>query len=87
MDSIPMQVRKLWEVVLFSRREWPSMQRRDSVVKGLIRARLVGNVTSTERVAEGKRIFDFGQAGFMMAKVGHAGSCSYPLSSYAQCRT
>lgn len=63
-------MRKLWEVLLFSRGEWPSMERRDSVVKGLIRARLVGNLTSTKRVAEGKRIFDFGQAGFMMTKVG-----------------
>ena len=40
------------------------------LLRALVEARLVSNVTSTKRVAEGKRIFDFGQdVGFMMAKV------------------
>jgi hypothetical protein len=65
---VRVQVRKLWEVLLYSQAGWAAISRRDEVVESLVRARLVGNVTSTKRVAEGKRIFDFGHQGFMMAK-------------------
>ncbi|BDA48752.1 Histone acetyltransferase type B catalytic subunit [Coccomyxa sp. Obi] len=62
------QVRKLWEVLLYGQTGWPEAQR-EAVVEGLVRARLVGSVTSTKRVAEGKRIFDLPGGGFCMTKV------------------
>ncbi len=62
------QVRKLWEVLLYQQAGWEAPQR-ELVVEGLVRARLVGSVTSTKRVAEGKRIFDLPGGGFMMTKV------------------
>lgn len=61
------QVRKLWEVLLYAQPGWGEALRRQ-VVEGLVRARLVGGVTSTKRVAEGKRIFDIPN-GFLMTKV------------------
>lgn len=61
-------MRKLWEVLLYGQRGWQEAQR-DAVVEGLVRARLVGGVTSTKRVAEGKRIFDLPGGGFCMTKV------------------
>jgi len=61
-------VRKLWEVLLYAQPGWGDALRQQ-VVEGLVRARLVGGVTSTKRVAEGKRIFDLPGGGFMMTKV------------------
>ncbi|KAK9917560.1 hypothetical protein WJX75_005792 [Coccomyxa subellipsoidea] len=61
------QVRKLWEVLLYAQPGWGDALRQQ-VVEGLVRARLVGGVTSTKRVAEGKRIFDIPN-GFLMTKV------------------
>lgn len=63
------QVRKVWEVLLSARPQLQSGEGAE-LLRALVQARLVSNVTSTKRVAEGKRIIDFGQdVGFMMAKV------------------
>lgn len=62
-----MQVRKLWEVLLSAQPGWGEALRQ-ATVEGLVRARLVGGVTSTKRVAEGKRIFET-EAGFHMTRV------------------
>lgn len=69
------QVRKLWEVLLYGQTGWEEAQR-EAVVEGLVRARLVGSVTSTKRVAEGKRIFDLPGGGFCMTKVCCRHGCS-----------
>ncbi|EIE27453.1 acyl-CoA N-acyltransferase [Coccomyxa subellipsoidea C-169] len=61
------QVRKLWEVLLSAQPGWGEALRQ-ATVEGLVRARLVGGVTSTKRVAEGKRIFET-EAGFHMTRV------------------
>jgi hypothetical protein len=61
-------VRKIWEVLLRAR---PQLQAGPGagLLRALVQARLVSALTSTKRVAEGKRIVDFGQdVGFMMAK-------------------
>jgi hypothetical protein len=62
-------VRKLWEVLL---RAQPLLagEAGARMLRTLVQARLVSGVTSTRRVAEGKRIVEFPENGFMMAKVG-----------------
>jgi hypothetical protein len=63
-----LQVRKLWEALLASQ---PEMQAGEGAARlqALVQARLVGNVTSTKRVAEDKRVYEL-EGGFIMTKVG-----------------
>lgn len=62
-------------MLLYGQTGWEEAQR-EAVVEGLVRARLVGSVTSTKRVAEGKRIFDLPGGGFCMTKVCCRHGCS-----------
>lgn len=61
-------MRKLWEALLASQAE---MQAGEGAARleALVQARLVGNVTSTKRVAEDKRVYEL-EGGFIMTKVG-----------------
>ena len=61
-------MRKLWEALLASQ---PEMQAGEGAARlqALVQARLVGNVTSTKRVAEDKRVYEL-EGGFIMTKVG-----------------
>ena len=61
-------MRKLWEVLLAAQPEMGGGAG-TRLLRPLVQARHVSAVTSTKRVAEGKRIIDFDAQGFMMARV------------------